>query len=367
MVEYYAPWCAHCKKLAPVYSEVGKRLKEKGSKAAVAKLDATKHTKIAQRVGVDGYPTLIWYNKGDQTLYQGERNEEALLDFILDESKSHVRMSTDLAEAKQFAESNRLCMVFWGDEKDTHYENYYSSAAFNKDIAHLAYGDAAIKKAEGIPNKVKISLYRNFDTKRIDYTGEYVLADINTFLLDYRVPLVPVYDGDISKRVFGDKTQSAFLYFHDGEFKDEEAFRKVAWDLRRKYIFSEVNVKTDMGKRTLKNFIEKAPKLPFIGYVHVQKKEAYRYLFSGDINAAAFQKFVGEVEDKKVKKIVKSEPLPTDNDFKAVKTLTGETFEDFIFNDFEHNIFVLVYTTWSKNIKQIRQEYAELASKHKNN
>lgn len=60
-VEFYAPWCGHCQKLAPVWSQLAKKLEKQGwsSKGVVvAKMDVTENECDEQ---ITGYPTLILY------------------------------------------------------------------------------------------------------------------------------------------------------------------------------------------------------------------------------------------------------------------------------------------------------------------
>jgi len=77
LVKYYAPWCGHCKKLAPIWEELGELYKD-NKDLVIAKFDATVNE--ASGVEIRGYPTLIWYPKDNKagTTYEGERDLEGL-------------------------------------------------------------------------------------------------------------------------------------------------------------------------------------------------------------------------------------------------------------------------------------------------
>ncbi|KAM3593718.1 uncharacterized protein V6R79_019943 [Siganus canaliculatus] len=58
LVDFYAPWCGYCKKLEPVWQDVGAELKSSGSPVRVGKMDATAYSGMASEFGVRGYPTI---------------------------------------------------------------------------------------------------------------------------------------------------------------------------------------------------------------------------------------------------------------------------------------------------------------------
>ena len=79
-VEFYAPWCGHCKKLAPEYEKVGSAFSDVEN-VVVAKIDATENDTPEE---IKGFPTLIFYPKGQSKgeKYSGERTADAIIDFI---------------------------------------------------------------------------------------------------------------------------------------------------------------------------------------------------------------------------------------------------------------------------------------------
>ena len=75
-----APWCGHCKKLAPEYEKVGTAFKDVDN-VVVAKIDATENDTPED---IKGFPTLIFYPKGQSRgeKYSGERTADAIIQFI---------------------------------------------------------------------------------------------------------------------------------------------------------------------------------------------------------------------------------------------------------------------------------------------
>lgn len=83
LLEVYAPWCGHCKKLTPIYAKLAKRFKSIDS-VVIAKMDGTENEHAL--VEAKGYPTILFYPAGeDKTpipFEGGDRSLKALTKFI---------------------------------------------------------------------------------------------------------------------------------------------------------------------------------------------------------------------------------------------------------------------------------------------
>ncbi|KAI0368478.1 thioredoxin-domain-containing protein [Pilatotrama ljubarskyi] len=79
-VKFFAPWCGHCKKLAPIWTQLGSAMQHK---LAIAEVNCEEHGALCKQEGILGYPMLVYYGgKGaGKTEYTGGRKLEQLKAF----------------------------------------------------------------------------------------------------------------------------------------------------------------------------------------------------------------------------------------------------------------------------------------------
>lgn len=80
LVEFYATWCPHCRKMMPVVEQVKELL---DGSADVYQFDIDKNREAADAVGVESVPTFIIYRDGEAVWkHSGEIDGEVLLSKI---------------------------------------------------------------------------------------------------------------------------------------------------------------------------------------------------------------------------------------------------------------------------------------------
>lgn len=87
LVEFFAPWCGHCKQLAPIYEQVAKTVHgdpdNYGERTIIAAVDATVHQSLAQTYQIQGFPTIKLFVGGKFSQdYNGARDADSILRFV---------------------------------------------------------------------------------------------------------------------------------------------------------------------------------------------------------------------------------------------------------------------------------------------
>ncbi|KAF2762724.1 disulfide isomerase TigA [Pseudovirgaria hyperparasitica] len=192
LVEFFAPWCGHCKNLAPIYEELGTAFKA-GDKVTIAKVDADAHKDLGKRFGIQGFPTLKWFDgKSDSPEdYNGGRDLESLTQFVTEKSgakakgpkqePSNVKILTD----KSFAETigtNNVLVAFTAPwcghcknlaptwEKLANTFEAESNVTIAKVDAEAENSKATASK-QGVKSYPTIKFFAKGSTDAQDYTG----------------------------------------------------------------------------------------------------------------------------------------------------------------------------------------------------
>ena len=119
LVEFFAPWCGHCKKLAPIYEELATNFDFAKDKVSIAKVDADAEKELGRRFGVQGFPTLKWFDgKSDTpTDYQGGRDLESLSSFISEKTGLKIKTKKSAPSAVEIL-TDRSFKAEVGSDKD---------------------------------------------------------------------------------------------------------------------------------------------------------------------------------------------------------------------------------------------------------
>ncbi|XP_072267599.1 protein disulfide-isomerase TMX3 [Pyxicephalus adspersus] len=116
LVDFYAPWCGHCKKLEPVWNEVGIEMRSSGSPVRVGKMDATIHSSIASEFGVRGFPTIKLL-KGEMAYnYRGQRTKEDIIEFANRVAGPLIRQLPSQQMFEHVQKRHRVLFVYVGVE-----------------------------------------------------------------------------------------------------------------------------------------------------------------------------------------------------------------------------------------------------------
>eukprot|EP00568_Trieres_chinensis_P017374 CAMPEP_0183330326 /NCGR_PEP_ID=MMETSP0160_2-20130417/85244_1 /TAXON_ID=2839 ORGANISM="Odontella Sinensis, Strain Grunow 1884" /NCGR_SAMPLE_ID=MMETSP0160_2 /ASSEMBLY_ACC=CAM_ASM_000250 /LENGTH=421 /DNA_ID=CAMNT_0025498531 /DNA_START=289 /DNA_END=1554 /DNA_ORIENTATION=- len=102
-VDFFAPWCGHCKRLAPTWEKFAQRVFEDGMPVGVATVDCTIETELCGRYKITGFPTMQWFVNGEVSgaKYSSDRTVDALTAFAQQKIKTNERYKEWEADPKR--------------------------------------------------------------------------------------------------------------------------------------------------------------------------------------------------------------------------------------------------------------------------
>ena len=144
LVEFMAPWCGHCKRLAPEYETAANRLA--GLDVKLVKVDATKSEAVVKRFSVSGYPTLKVLRYGRVYDYGGGRTAAEIVQYMKDQMKPpSLEVQTATQARNSFPRINPVLFGYFESEEDPLFKVYMEACPhFRGDLVMVHTFKAAV-------------------------------------------------------------------------------------------------------------------------------------------------------------------------------------------------------------------------------
>jgi len=358
LVKFYAPWCGHCKHLAPEFIKAAEILDKDGEGVILGEVDCTVETDLANRFDVHGYPTLYVFHKGEKSEYHGPREADGIVKYMRAQAGPAAKPLADAAALEKFL----------GRAEDVKF------VAFTKDSSSV--GKAFVKAANGLRENYlfgitpateertdKIVAFRNFgsEDKEVVYSGKNNADDIRKWVQEVSIPLAGVYNQNTKDR-YG-SLPILFVYSKVSAENDPAGLRyilnrirPVAKEFQGKLHFVACD-RDDSNFREMN--LDKEQKFQ-VAVVDGEKlyKSAINALNKEEIKAFA-QLFV----DGKAEQYIKSEDIPAPVKSGEVEVVVGKTFEEIVTKT-ETDTFIVAYAPWCGHCKALLPTWEKLANEY---
>ena len=191
-----APWCGHCKRLAPEYEKAATSLKSSDPPVPLAKVDCTSESggkDICGEYGVSGYPTLKIFKSGEFAQeYQGPRDADGIAKYMRSQVGPASKEYQSLEEvAKKLKDSKEVIIVgvFKSDSDDLYKKFTKTADKLRESVIFVhafveAAGDVAgLPAGLSVPSVVLIrppTLANKFEAGHVVYTD----GELTNFVRD---------------------------------------------------------------------------------------------------------------------------------------------------------------------------------------
>jgi len=341
LVKFFAPWCGHCKNMAPAY-EAASDIADKAGKVKFVEVDVTEHKEIGDKYEVKGFPTIKYFTKGQVVDYEGARDEQSFLNYIDMMTSDAITKVASMAAAK--AEKPEGAVAFVGTfEKDSaEFKKFEGIASANRLIGKYYH-------VEGSANTVTVV--------REDGEVELKVSD-SDLLAKMKMEKLPLF-GDISGETFGGYMETGLdMIWYAGTVEDkvkvEAEIKKVAQEFRGKYNFVFIDSAT--FARQIDGMLgvteDQLPKL-----VKTQDGPG-KFIMNESVTSSNIAAWIKKIEEGSIEAVLKSEEIPESNDG-PIKTLVGKTFDSMMEKD--KDILLMIHAPWCGHCKKFMPEFEAAA------
>ena len=363
LVEFYAPWCGHCKKLAPEYARAAQALAQETPALSLAKIDTSVHKAIGTKYGIEDFPTLKLFTKGTPTDYNGGRTEPEIISWMKKKTGPASKALTTPEEVEAF-QSGEVAVVMFSAEEAL-LATYESVARANDDILFAHCGSAACQEKYSVQAGTVV-LFKKFDEGRNDLVT-FDEAQLKEFIQANSSPTVMSFDEKCAQLIFGKSVAGLFLYRDKNSEKSaalETIVKAAATKLKGKIQVVITDITEGLETRLAEYIGMTAADLPSLR-IHDTRSDLKKYTMEGEITEENIMAFVDEWTNGKLKATLKSEEIPAEQK-ENVYTLVGKSFEQIVM-DPTKDVLVEFYAPWCGHCKKIAPIYEEVATNLKHN
>ncbi|KAF4974042.1 hypothetical protein FZEAL_9014 [Fusarium zealandicum] len=361
LAEFFAPWCGHCKALAPEYEEAATSLKEKNIK--LAKIDCTEEADLCKSFGVEGYPTLkVFRGPESHSPYSGQRKAAAITSYMVKQSLPAVSILTkDTLE--EFKTADKVVVVAYLNADDKTSNETFTKLAEGLRDTYLFGGvnDAAVAEAEGVKAPALV-VYKAFDEGKNTFTEKFEEEAINTFITTSATPLI----GEVGPETYAGYMSAgiplAYIFAETSEERAElgTALKPIAEKYKGKINFATIDAKS-FGAHA-GNLNLKTDKFPSFAIQEITKNQKFPYDQEKEITHDNIAKFIEDFTEGKIEPSIKSEPIPETQEG-PVTVVVAKSY-DAVVLDNEKDVLIEFYAPWCGHCKALAPKYDDLASQY---
>ena len=370
-VYFYAPWCGHCKSLAPIISKLSTRMQEAGGDIIVASVDADGNRELAEKYAIKSFPTLKYFVGGEPINYEGPRDEEELVKWVnSDKVKfSDIPLMNDVEELKKIDEKS-LCVIFSSPQDDEKQMKIFKAFAANFDKVSIYFTSSdAVKQKYSVRTPYAMVLHRKFDDGLKVFGSEKLLnLDILTHFFEaHRYPFVTDIELETLQRIFSTQAPALFLLTENSEENFEKLFDELAQTYRGKLIFAKGKFSDPFAPQLIEILAINKDEKHHVRLLTFENSD-FKKFKPKEITRESIEELIKDWGENKLKPLRKSQAIPKESDWTEgsgkVRILVGDSFDDAVLNN-DQNVLVDFYAPWCQHCKELEPIYDELAKQLK--